>query len=261
MVTLTSVTTSASAAMVAFDANTGGADTGFTGGWTGSSNIFITASTDLTYANYGITQTGTPGNVYASNAGPDRQDKRSVATPMSGTIWFSALVNVPANANYGGLTINNFNASQPWNPIDTDLRVLLTPSTLEVGFNSESGTSTGTGSFSPGTHLLLGQMTIAVGNDTLNVWVDPDVNAAGGPGGLPAANFTSTTIDFTDSLENLGVAGSKGAALTNVEVDAIRLSDTATAFQDVTGVVAIPEPSAFALFGLGGLALILRRRK
>ena len=226
-----------SADLVATDLNDGGADEGFTGDWTGSNNVFIIEAPDLTYANYGITQTGEllQQKVYAANAGPDRQDKRSVATPMSGTIWFSVLVNVPAGSEYAGLTFNNFNDSQPWNPIDTEARILLTPSELQVGSNGEA-TTTGTGTFDAGTtHLLLGQMNIAAGNDTLNVWVDPNLNLVGGPGGLPAANFTSTDIDFTDLIANIGVAGRKGGG-SDVSADAIRVSNTVTAYEDVTGV-------------------------
>jgi len=97
---------------------------------------------------------------------------------------------------------------------------------------------------------------VAAGNDTLSVWVSPDLTAVSGPGDLPAANFTSTTVDFTDSIANLGVAGSKGAAA-EVYIDAIRLSDTETAFEDVTGV---PEPTTFALVAFGLLGLARRRR-
>jgi len=41
--------------------------------------------------------------------------------------------------------------------------------------------------------------------------------------------------------------------------DAIRVSDTNTAFQDVTGVV-VPEPASLAM-GLVGLTLIAGRRR
>lgn len=247
------------AALVATDLNDGGTDTGFSvsSNWIGSNNVFIIASSDLTYANYGITQTGTIQRVYTSNAGPDRQKIRDLATPMSGEIWFSVLVNVPTGSNYAGLTFNN--TGNTFDPITTAARILMGPTQLQVGFNGGAAT-TGTGTFTAGaTHLLLGQMNIGLGNDTLNVWVDPDVNAAGGPSGLPAANFSSTTVDFTDSITILGVAGSKGTDPTasDVFIDAIRLSDTTTAFADVTGV---PEPSAALLGGLGLLALLRRRR-
>jgi len=244
----------ANAGLIATDLNTGGIDTGFSGGWSGSNNVFITIDPDLTYANYFITQSGTTQNIYTSNAGPDRQDKRDLATAMSGDIWFSILVHVPAGGNYAGLTFNRHGAD--WNPIDTDARILMGASQLQVGFNGGTAT-TGTGTFSADTtQLLLGQMNVAAGNDTLSVWVSPDLTAVSGPGDLPAANFTSTTVDFTDSIANLGVAGSKGAAA-EVYIDAIRLSDTETAFEDVTGV---PEPTTFALVAFGLLGLARRRR-
>ena len=83
-----------SAALVATDLNTGGADTGFSGGWQGSNNVFIVTAPDLTYANYSVTQTGTTDRVYSGNTNhTDRMDSRDLAAAMSGDIWFSALVN------------------------------------------------------------------------------------------------------------------------------------------------------------------------
>ena len=253
------LTGTASAALVASDLNTdgvGGLEIGFSDAWhNGSNNIFISTAADLTYANYGITQTGDTQKIMASNAAPDRQDVRTLTTAMSGEIWFTVLVNVPTGGNYAGLTFNNTGNS--YDPVTTGARILMGDTQLQVGL-SGGAAATGTGTFSAGTtHLLLGQMTVGVGNDTLNVWVDPDVNAAGGPGGLPTANFTSTTVDFADSITDIGAAGAKGTAA-EVYSDAYRMSDTGTAFADVTGV---PEPSTTALLGLGGLALILRRRK
>jgi len=261
---------SASGGFIATDLNTGGADEGFSGGWVGSGNVFIVDASDLTYANYAITQTGTTQKVYSGNtAHADRMDSHNLAVAMSGEMWFSALVNVPSTATYAGLTFNNFNAGQPWNPIDTDARILLGPTQLQVGFNSAAGTTPGTGAFAPDTtHLILGQMNVVAGNDTLNVWIDPDVNALSSLGDLGAANFTSTTVDFTDSIQNLGVAGraSFNGDPNRPFIDAIRLSDSDTAFFDVTGVElsgggnAVPEPATatLAMLGLGGL--MMRRR-
>jgi len=244
---------SASAALVATDLNTGGTDQGWTGGWTGSNNVFIVDG-DLTYANYAITQTGTVAKRYASNAGPDRQDKRDLATAMSGDMWFSVLVNVPTGGRYAGLTFSNY--GNVYDPITTAARVLMSTSQLQVGFNG--GGATSVGSFAADTtHLILGQMNVAAGNDTLSVWVDPDLTAVSGPGGLPTADFTSTAVDFTDSITSLGAAGSHGST-DEVYVDAIWLSDTATAFEDVTGV---PEPTTFALVAFGLLGLARRRRR
>jgi len=262
-------TGSAGAALVvATDLNTGGTETGFSGGWVGSNNVFISAATDLTYASYAITQTGTPGNVYAANTPHnDRMDSRNLSAAMSGEIWFSALVNVTSGSNFAGLAFDSdltTGGVERYSHQLSELRVLLTPTSLLVDMDGgapPTATGTETGSFAADTtHLILGKMNVGVGNDTVSVWVDPDVNAAGGPGGLPTANFTSTTVDFMDSVSRIGVPISWNGS-SSPHVDAIRVSDTSTAFTDVTGVV--PEPSTFALSALGLIGLLVcgRRRR
>ena len=231
----------ASAGLVAADLNTGGTDTGFSGGWAGSSNRMPIQAPDLTYANYAITQTGSPTYVYGgdSNTHQDRQDSRDLASAMSGEIWFSCLVhngNVFAGLSFHTDTIAG--GATAYLHSTANLRVLMSPSTLIVDLDGGTLPS-GTGSFSVGTHLLLGQMTIGVGNDSLSVWVDPDVNAAGGPGALPAADFSSTGVDFVNSIARIGAPNVGGSAAGDT-IDAIRLSDTATAFEDVTGVSGGP---------------------
>jgi hypothetical protein len=249
----------AHAAFVASDLNDGGADTGFSDAWhNGSNNVFITEDPDLAYANYGITQAGAPQKIMTSNAGPDRQDVRTLTTAMSGDIWFTVLVNVPAGGNYAGLTLNNYGNS--YDPVTTGARILMGDTQLQVGFNGGAA-STGTGTYTAGTtHLLLGYMNVVAGNDTLEVWVDPDLTLPlKSTSDLPTANFTSTTVDFAASITDIGAAGSIGTAA-EVYSDAYRLSDTATAFEDVTGVEFIPEPSTAILAGIGLAGLCLRRR-
>ena len=259
MATLAFTGAAASAAMVATDLNAGGTDTGFDGGWVGSNNVFIVDANDLTYANYAITQTGTTQKVYACNTShADRMDSRNLAAAMSGEMWFSVLVNVPTGANFAGLAFDSdltTGGAERYSHALSELRVLLTPSQLIVDLDGGALPS-GTGSYAADTtHLILGNMNVGAGNDTLSVWVDPDLTAVSGPGGLPTADFTETTVDFTDSIVRIGVPLSWGG--TSPNVDAIRLSDTQTAFEDVTGV---PEPATLGLLGLGGLAMLKRRR-
>ena len=219
--------------LAAADINTDGTDTGFSGGWqAGSNNAYPKVASDLTYANYGITQTGTVEQVYASNSSADRQDYRNLAFPMSGDIWFTVLLHAPAGASYASLTFN-YNG-QTYDPINTDARIMLTASEVQVGLNG-GGASSVAAAAADTTHLVLGQMNVAAGNDTIKIWVDPDLTAVSVPGDLPAADYTETTVDFADSLINIGAGGSKGSA-TEVFVDAIRLSNTATALVDVIGV-------------------------
>ena len=158
---------------------------------------------------------------------------------MTGEIWFSVLVNVPDGTTYAGLTFNS--RGETHDPIATDARILMTPHHIEVGLKGGAATQ-GNGTYTAGkTHLLLGKMKVVSGNDTLSIWVDPDLTTVHSPDALPAASFTSTTVDFADSITQLGVAGRSGANASNVLIDAIRLSNQATAFSDVTGVRTDPE--------------------
>jgi hypothetical protein len=184
------------AGLVATDLNTGGTDTGFSGGWAGSRNRFPVATNDITYANYFITQSGTTNYVYGgNNSHPDRMDSRDLAAAMSGEIWFSILVDVPPDGGFAGLSFHSdtlAEQSADYSHNQADLRVVLSTSQLWVDWeggavNAAWTPDAATGSFAAGTHLLLGQMNVVAGNDMLSVWVDPDLTAVGGPGDLPAA--------------------------------------------------------------------------
>ena len=257
------LTGTASAALNAIDFNTGGVNTGF-GATGGSGNRFPVASTDLAYANYGITQGGTVDFVYGGNTDHvDRMDSYDTSAAMSGEIWFSILVNVPTGGGFAGISFHSDNIATSlvdYSHNASDLRVMMSETELWVDWNGGATNAAWDPDatvtvFSAGTHLILGQMNVVAGNDMLNVWVDPDVNAAGSAAGLGAADYTNSLVDYTDSIVRVGMP----INATGDTTDALYVSDTGTAFTDVTGVV--PEPSTTALLGLGGLALILRRRK
>ena len=89
---------------------------------------------------------------------------------------------------------------------------------------------------------------------------------------LRDANLNFANLNFADlSNANLSNTNLSGANLSGAELDGARfqntLYDSSTTFDNgfnpttVTGLVLVPEPSSTALLGLGGLALMLRRRR
>ena len=234
--------------LVATDLNVGGTDTGFSGNWEGSVNRMLITEDDLVYPYYGITQTGTTQRVFGgNNTHPDRMQSRNLASAMSGEIWFSLLVNVPAGGGFAGISFHSDTLAQvgslTYSHNLADLRVVMSTDALWVDWEGASVNASWTpdataGSFSPGTHLILGHMIIGAGNDTLNVWVDPDLRDVTGPGGLPAATYSNTTVDFTDSIVRIGVPLWVSGLDT---ADAIWMSNTETAFYDVTGADMPPS--------------------
>lgn len=106
--------------------------------------------------------------------------------------------------------------------------------------------------------------TLNTGDDTLmNVWVNPDINDVEGSG-LSAGDMhtlwnSHTYRFFTQTIQNQSTPGTAG---TSTISDTVILTGSDATFANAlfyAGVV--PEPSALALTGLGGLLLLRRHRK
>jgi len=212
------------------DLNTGvlmnqGGGVGMTGTW-GNTGTIDVISGDLSSPLYTLTQSGTPQSVQGDWSQP-RQSTRAVATPMSGDVWFSFLVNQPAAAARGGISINqnNYTYGNPrLGAADTQLFLELPDGMHWIG-----------GQFTYGnTALVVGQMQIGAGNDTIQVWVNPDLVAQPDITAHELAYYNAGT-NFASSITRIGVASYSGAGGV---VDNVVFSDTPTAYQDVTGSTA-----------------------
>jgi hypothetical protein len=114
------------------------------------------------------------------------------------------------------------------------------------------------------THLLLARVDINYSTtfDRVTFWVDP--NLAGGEAGLgQIVGDTNGPLYVGSGIDVMGNAfDGIGMSFNNTgtnTVDAIRISNDATGFTDVT--TGTPEPGSIGLAGVGLGGMLLRRRR
>lgn len=203
------------------------------------------------------------GTVSLANNGQDVN--KAFDTPLTPT---------DGSSIYYGLTLN-ITAAQ----LTGDTFTLLTPATGSTSFFSKLyAQSSGTGyvlgyATSPGAAVTYGSTVLdfstpinvvvsydsVVGtlNDTGKVYVNPTSSTESQNTVYVTGTYSGTTAEPT-TLNSFNLRqGSITAAPTITGLDNIAVSSV---FSDVAQVTAVPEPSTYALLGMGGLALLLRRR-
>ena len=198
----------------------------FFGPWdfTTTENV-VAGNLTTSVGGYNRPQTGAnPGKVFGTfNA--YRQSGCPLEAPMSGTVWFSVLVNNTDSTGVAGISFNPTTFSDAANVIElvgTTLRVTLANTTTNnvAALNLNN------------VHLLLGRLTITAGNDTLSLWADPASIA-----NLSVPTFTNSNFNFLSGLSSLGII-SYNTSKSNAGgyLDALIVSNSSTASIDVTGV-------------------------
>jgi hypothetical protein len=105
--------------------------------------------------------------------------------------------------------------------------------------------------------------TNGTSDDTLmTAWINPDINDVEGSGLIAGDMHTLWNSRqyrfFTQTIQNQGTPGTAGSSQI---FSTVILTGTDATFANALDIAIVPEPSTTALLGLGGLALILRRRR
>ena len=234
------------------DGNTPG--TGLSGTWT-STGATVTSPT-LTYGDLPNAggQANTAGNDTISYITTSALFDAGLLTDGA-TLWFSFMTSgATGSGNHSGFGLGTTNVKSAFNGLNM--------AGDGIGFYKRDGKATGwkdgaksafsdSIGISTGAELIVGKVVWGAGaaSETITIY-NPSTT---GPITQPLT-FVSTTVDgFDQTALNTISFSSRGG---DQVWDEIRFGDS---FESV--VTAVPEPSSTALLGLGGLALILRRRK
>ena len=242
----------------AFDEYTNTTALTATGNWTAVSGA---GTLPITVTNGTVTAT----NLASGTSGEDDKNTFSTAGITTGTVYFSFLVTAPTSDSTLTSTTGDYFLSGTSATNAFLGRIFLSKTATGVAFGLSNGASTPS-TFS--TDITLGtqyklvlRVDLGTKTSTLGVFTpstttiaDTDLTVTGGAAGA-AANISSVLIRQGPSTN---------AAFTTV-IDGVQAGTT---LADVTGIAtgaspyfnAVPEPSTYAAFAVGALALFGVRR-
>jgi hypothetical protein len=250
--------------------------TGYAGNWSSTwSGAGTLSANGLTYSQ-GPTSLNTSGGaaVTYGASGGETAAKASFDTSASSAFYASGLVD---GGKIGGSTVNNKTLFLSFLVMNNTGGIASTFGSLDLlngststfdfgqswestryGFVSTFGATTSTVPVDLSVHLVVAQFDFSstAGNDSVKVWVDPDMTKGPSQGGQVTPLTKSGDISF-DSIRFR--SGNYSTGLRPFTFDEIRLGTT---WSDVGMVV--PEPNTLILFASGLAALLAyawRRRK
>ena len=247
--------------------NTQNGGTGWGTAWTA-----ITANTEVvnpgTALSYSVPGGGTVNGGSSAlqlTGNNNAQIARSISTAQTGDVYFSFLYR-----QSGGI-LNTDDMMLFWFDNNTTLSGIQN-GVPNIGVKGNNGTGAGpedfvsrvtvgfpeySTAFVPGTDFfIVGRLfkTGAGNYDSFSLWVNPSFGDAGTP------DITSTAAGTSSSFLRLGIRSANQDAADILNVDEFTAGTT---WNDVVpaAITPIPEPTAFALAGIGFIGILLSRRK
>jgi hypothetical protein len=225
---------------------------GFAGPWTevagDFTNPLVVDSVSLSYP--GITSTGGSIKLPAFTTYSDSQRALS-ASYWSGTYYFSYLgQSISDSGLYLGLGLGgDLSVDQSNYTVYLQYSQVRRTTTFSIKREFDGGSSgfyelPGTGTF-----FIVGRLTLATGNDTLDIWVNP----AFGDAPSTAPNVSLSNFDIGNLTHVFLDGGGTSSNNSNARLDEFKLG---TAYNDV---VPVPEPSIAVILACGILLAGSRR--
>ncbi len=196
----------------------------------GDTKTIMVESGDLTApaeTHYALTQTS-PSQCIQGVYDPGRQSTRGLAEALTGTVWFSFLIQQPTSNSVAGIGMNQngYSVKAPFIvATGNDIRISLGSGSQDVYINDVLEYEQ--------TALILGKIEIdtgPAGQDYTSVWVNPDVQNPGTP------DSSITGYNYLSSITRVAVISYANDAEGGL-LDMLVLSDDEDAYADVTGVL------------------------